>query len=201
MQSYDLSKLKVLIVDRQAAMRALLRQILHEFGVSHIFDADSVDEGFREFNHDVPDLILVDWCPEFDGLALVRRIRTGKDSLFPQAPIIMVTAYGETQRVFQALDAGMTEYLVKPVSPSLLYTRIVNAIENARPFIRSKVYTGPCRRRHALSFAGPERRRSGARAAGARANKPTPAAAPAPVATPVTAHEAAGEAAAQAEAA
>ena len=197
MQSYDLSKLKVLIVDRQAPMRVLLRQILREFGVGYIVEADSVDEGFREFNRVVPDLMLVDWCPEFDGLALVRRIRTGKDSLFPQAPIIMVTAYGETQRVFQALDAGMSEYLVKPVSPSLLYTRIVNAIENARPFIRSKAYTGPCRRRHALSFAGPERRRSGAKAAGAGTNKPTPA----PVATPVTTQEAAGEAARQAEAA
>ncbi|MBI3112964.1 MAG: response regulator, partial [Rhodospirillales bacterium] len=193
MKSYDLSKLTVLIVDRQPAMRALLCQILREFGVGHIvdFNAHCADEGFQEFNHVVPDLVLVDWCPEFDGLALVKRIRTSKESLFPQAPIIMVSAYGETQRVFQALDAGMTEYLVKPVSPSLLYTRIVNAIENARPFIRSKAYTGPCRRRHMLSFAGPERRRSGA-----RANKPMPAAAPAPVATPVAAHEAVGEAAA-----
>ncbi|MGH6661579.1 MAG: response regulator [Rhodospirillales bacterium] len=197
MQSYDLSKLKVLIVDSQPPMRMLLRQILREFGVGHIVEADSVDEGFREFNRVVPDLMLVDWCPEFDGLALVRRIRTGKESLFPQAPIIMVTAYGETQRVFQALDAGMTEYLVKPVSPSLLYTRIVNAIENARPFIRSKAYTGPCRRRHALSFAGPERRRSGAKAAGAGTNKPTPA----PVVAPAAAEAAGGEAAQRAKAA
>lgn len=187
-KSYDLSKLKVLIVDRQAPMRALLRQILREFGVGHVFEADSIDEGFREFNRLVPDLVMVDWCPEFDGLALVRRIRTGEQSPFPQAPIIMVTAYGETKCVFEALDAGMSEYLVKPVSPSLLYTRIANAIENARPFIRTNSYTGPCRRRHALPFAGPERRRCGA-------NKPTPAAASAPVVAPMVAPVAAQAAA------
>lgn len=172
MNKYDLSKLTVLIVDKQAPMRALLRDVLREFGVSRVFEAGTVDKGFEEFNAVRPDLVLVDWCPEFDGISLVRRIRTDADSAYPQVPIIMVSAYGETRHVYQALDAGMNEYLVKPVSPSLLYMRIASVIETPRPFIRITKYIGPCRRRHTLPHGGPDRRLAGAAAPAA---KPAPA--------------------------
>ncbi len=191
MKTYDLSKLTVLIIDKQQPMRTLLRQILREFGVGRIFDASTPEKGFEEFVYHCPDLVLVDWCPEFDGIGLLKRIRTDKNSPYPQVPVIMVSAYNETNRVFQARDAGMSEYVVKPVSPSLLYVRIVNVIENPRPFIRSENYVGPCRRRHKLPFAGKERRKE---AAAAKANvvakpaaKPERAPATAPAAEPATA--------------
>lgn len=176
--SYDLSKLTVLIVEKQRPMRALLRQMLRAFGISRIDDADTPEKGWEQFNHHAPDLVLVDWCPEFDGLGLVRRIRADSDSCYPQAPIIMVSAFGEANRVCEAADAGMNEYLVKPVSPSLLYTRIVAAIEHARPFVRARNYTGPCRRRHKLPFAGSDRRQTDAEtdAAAAMSGKSDPVA-------------------------
>ena len=170
--SYDLSKLTVLIVEKHAPVRSLLRQVLRVFGIGRVYDANTPEHGFEEFKYRAPDLVLVDWSPDFDGIGLVKRIRTDKESCFPQVPIILVTAFGETKRIYEALDAGMSEYLVKPVSANLLYLHIVNAIENARPFIRTETHTGPCRRRHKLPLAGKERRQSGAEAAGRGSDTP-----------------------------
>lgn len=159
MEKYDLSSLKVLITERQAPMRTLIRQVLREFGILDTFEAASPEDGFEVFNQETPDLVLCDWAPNFDGLSLLRNIRTRPDSIFPQAPVIMVTAYNETTHVYEALDSGMTEYLSKPLSARLLYTRFVSVIENKRRFIRADNFTGPDRRRRSGNkFGGGNRR-------------------------------------------
>lgn len=158
MKMYDLSQISVLIVEKHPPMRTMLRQILHEFGVGNVYDASSPELGFEEFNESEPDLVLVDWAPDFDGLSLVRDIRTHEDSIFPQAPVIMVTAYNESNHIFEALDAGMTEYLSKPVSAKLLYLRIASVIDNKRRFIRANGFIGPDRRRRDNLFGGDDRR-------------------------------------------
>ena len=104
------------------------------------------------------DLVLCDWAPDFDGLGLLRNIRNHPDSVYTQAPVIMVTAFNETSHVFKALDSGMTEYLSKPLSARLLYTRFVSVIENKRRFIRADNFIGPDRRRQGNKFDGNERR-------------------------------------------
>ncbi len=158
MNCYDLSKIRVLVVEKQAPMRTLLRQVLREFGVEKVDDAPTPEVGFERFNDTTPDLVLVDWAPDFDGLKLLQKIRTDEESVFPQVPVIMVTAFNETNHIFEALDAGMTEYMTKPISASLLYLRIVSVIENKRPFIRAGEFIGPDRRRHKGAFGGPDRR-------------------------------------------
>ncbi len=158
MNNYDLSKISVLIVEKQAPMRTLLRQVLREFGVKKIDDAPTPEGGYERFNETTPDLVLVDWAPDFDGLKLVQRIRTDEESVFPQVPVIMVSAFNETNYIFEALDAGMTEYMTKPISAKLLYLRIVSVIENKRPFIRAGKFIGPDRRRRKGIFGGPDRR-------------------------------------------
>jgi DNA-binding response OmpR family regulator len=161
MISYDLSCIKVLIVEKQAPMRSMLRQILHEFGVSEVFDAASPEDGFETFNQARPDLVLTDWAPDFDGLELVRKIRNDETSVFPHAAVIMVTAYSETDHIYEALDVGMTEFLSKPLSAKLLYLRIASVIENKRPFVRSAEFNGPDHRRKMKNISDPERRSSG----------------------------------------
>jgi len=158
MKTYNLSQLAVLIVEKHPPMRTMLRQVLYEFGVENIYDASTPELGFEVFNGHEPDLVLIDWTPDFDGLSLVRDIRTHDDSIFPQAPVIMVTAYNESNHIYEALDAGMTEYLSKPVSAKLLYLRIVSVIENKRRFIRAGGFIGPDRRRHDNAFGGNDRR-------------------------------------------
>ncbi len=88
-------------------------------------------------------------------------VRTGKDSPNPFVPIIMTTAYAEKQRVMEARDIGITEFIAKPLSAKTLMARITAVIEHPRPFVRSPRYFGPDRRRRQASdYTGPERRQS-----------------------------------------
>lgn len=70
--------------------------------------------------------------------------------------------HNEKQRVTAARDAGVTEFLAKPISAKALYQRVVNIVANPRPFIKTKVYFGPDRRRAINpNYIGPERRKGG----------------------------------------
>ena len=62
-------------------------------------------------------------------------------------PIIMLTGYADMQRVNAALNAGMTEFLRKPVTARDILLRLQAAILNARPFVTAGQYFGPDRRR------------------------------------------------------
>ena len=54
----------------------------------------------------------------------------------PYVPIIMLTGHSEKKRVIAARDAGVTEFLAKPISAKALYQRILNVVANPRPFIK-----------------------------------------------------------------
>jgi DNA-binding response OmpR family regulator len=60
----------------------------------------------------------------------------------------MLTGHSEKKRVIAARDAGVTEFLAKPISAKGLYQRILNVVANPRPFIKTKTYFGPDRRRN-----------------------------------------------------
>ena len=59
----------------------------------------------------------------------------------------------------KARDAGINEFIAKPVSVKTMMSRLVAVIEHPRPYVRTTVYFGPCRRRRsAEEYRGPERR-------------------------------------------
>jgi two-component system chemotaxis response regulator CheY len=75
----------------------------------------------------------------------------------------MLTGHTERTRVMKARDAGITEFLAKPISAKGLYQRVFSVVAHPRPFIRTACYFGPERRRTAnAKYVGPERRRGGA---------------------------------------
>ncbi len=158
MKNFDLTQLSVLVVDNHSPMRSMLRGVLRELGIKEVHDAATPETGFEEFNHKEPDIVLIDWAPGFDGIGLLNKIRTDANSNDPFAPVIMVTAHGEADRVIEARDAGMTEYLTKPVSAKGLYQRIASIVDSKRPFIRVSDFFGPDRRRKKESFGDNERR-------------------------------------------
>ncbi len=159
----DFKSLRFLVVDDNAHMRRILRTLLHGFGAREVYEAEDGAAGLEAFNHFVPDIVITDWAmPIFDGLELTQMIRQHGANANPYVPIIMMTGHSEKRRVTAARDAGITEFLAKPVSAKGLYERIVNVIVNPRPFIRTKTYFGPDRRRNAAStYTGPERRKGG----------------------------------------
>ena len=75
-------------------------------------------------------------------------------------PIVVVTANTEIRHVCHARDHGMTEYLAKPISATLIYQRICTVIERHRDFIKNRDFFGPDRRRRDGKWTGADRRRS-----------------------------------------
>ncbi len=159
MNIIDFSVLRTLIIDDNVHTRRMLRAILHGLGVRDIKEADDGATGLESFQTYSPDIILLDWVmPIFDGIEVTRMVRNVDSSPNPFIPIIMITAHAERHRVVTARDAGITEFLCKPLSAKALHDRIVNIVLNPRPFVRTKTYFGPDHRRNAsLSSAGAKR--------------------------------------------
>lgn len=141
-------------------MSAILRTILQGFGVRMIHecrDAETALQNLPELN---PDILLLDlFLAEMDGLELAQRIRNDDNGVNKYLPIILVTAHSERARVIQAINAGINEYLAKPVRPIDLFERIVSLVERPRRFVKAPDYFGPDRRRRQDSaYKGPWRR-------------------------------------------
>src|SRR6478609_3643183 len=159
----DFNRLRFLIIDDNAHMRRILRTLLHGFGTREVYEAEDGAAGLEGFTHYSPDIVITDWAmPIFDGLELTQMIRQPGANANPYVPIIMLTGHSEKRRVMIARDAGVTEFLAKPISAKALYQRILNVVANPRPFIKTASYFGPDRRRNASnSYVGPERRNGG----------------------------------------
>jgi CheY-like chemotaxis protein len=159
----DFNRLRFLVIDDNAHMRRILRTLLHGFGTREVYEAEDGAGALEAFTHYMPDIVLVDWVmPIFDGLELTQMIRQPGANANPYVPIIMLSAHSEKKRIVTARDAGVTEFLVKPISAKVLYERILNVVANPRPFIKTGSYFGPDRRRSVNpSYAGPERRKDG----------------------------------------
>ena len=71
--------------------------------------------------------------PIFDGLELTQMIRQPGANPNPYVPIIMLTGHSEKKRVVAARDAGVTEFLAKPISAKALYQRIINVVAQPAP--------------------------------------------------------------------
>lgn len=141
-------ELKIQVIDDQEYMRSVLGSILRAFSIRHVAEYADAATAFNELQTFDANLILTDWqMKPVDGLQLVHRIRTGKDSPNPFVPIVMVTGHNNVDKVMKARNAGANDFLVKPVSAKSVYLRIRSTMENPQPFVRSKTYFGPDRRR------------------------------------------------------
>ena len=159
----EFNKLRFLLVDDNPHMRRMLRTLLQGFGSREVYEAEDGAGGLDAFTQFTPDIVIIDWAmPIFDGLEFARLIRQPDTNASPFTPIIMLTGHSEKRRVTVARDAGVTEFLAKPISAKGLYQRILNVVANPRPFIKTKTYFGPDRRRNTSNtYIGPERRVGG----------------------------------------
>jgi len=154
-----LARLNVLVVDDNAAMRGTVRAILTAFGARVIYEAPNARRAMEVLQETPVDIIISDWkMPDMDGVAMVRKLRRSEPNAAAFTPVIMLTAYSERDRVAEARDAGVTEFLVKPISPDALYRRVQAVVNRPRPFVRTKVFFGPDRRRRDIALEGEDRR-------------------------------------------
>jgi two-component system chemotaxis response regulator CheY len=160
MGGYRFDRLKLLVVDDNAHMRKLVVTILQAFGISQISESADAERAWKILKETNPDVIILDWMLEgSSGLELAEMIRTSAASPNPFVPIVMLTGHTHIDRVRQARDAGINEFLAKPVSVKAILSRLTAVIEHPRPFVRTRTYFGPCRRRRGHDeYHGPERR-------------------------------------------
>lgn len=163
-QQIPFEDLRVLVVEDNAHMASVLRAILQGFGVRTVMEAREAASALDLCRHEKPHIALVDYeLGELTGLEFTRLVRTAEDSPNAKLPIILVTAHSERSRVFEAIDAGINEFVVKPVSATALYLRIRAVLDRPRPFIKTEDYFGPDRRRRDdISYRGEERRKTNA---------------------------------------
>lgn len=160
-EKVDFSGLRFLVVDDNQHVRRIIRTLLHGFGVREVYEAADGAAGLDAVQNFLPDFIITDWVmPLFDGLEFVQMIRQPDSPLNPYVPIIMLSAHSERHRVLQARDAGVNDFLCKPISAKALHQRITSILLNPKPFIKANSYFGPDRRRPnvASTYRGPERR-------------------------------------------
>jgi len=159
----DFNRLRFLVIEDSAHMRRILRTLLNGFGAREVYEAEDGASGLEAFTHFMPDIVIVDWVmPIFDGLELAQMIRQPGANANPYVPIIMLTGHSDKTRVMVARDAGITEFLAKPISAKSLYERILNVVAKPRPFVKTKTYFGPDRRRNVNpQYSGLERRKAG----------------------------------------
>ena len=118
----DLS-MKILIVDDFATMRRIMKNILKQIGFSNILEADDGTTAMEELKKTSVDLIISDWnMPKMTGLDLLKKVRD-TDGL-KEIPFLMVTAEAQKQNVIDAVQAGVTNYVVKPFTAEAISEKL-----------------------------------------------------------------------------
>jgi len=163
--------ISVLVADANTFSRNLIGEILRSLDVTNISSARSEDSAASFLIDSAPDIILLSWeeGDSFNGLNFVRKLRREKDRRVSRLPVVLITASLTRQMVMNGRDAGVDEFLAKPISPLAMRQRLEMVIETPRPFVDCSVFIGPCRRRkNPAEYYGAKRR------AGELEAEPTP---------------------------
>lgn len=122
-KSEGIEKLKILIVDDQQDVRAMLRSMLGELGITQIFEAADGKEAmtFTDAALDMIDIVICDWnMPKLSGIELLRQMR----SVTPNVPFLMITGRSDLDSVAEAKASGVSAYIRKPFSPAQLEVKL-----------------------------------------------------------------------------
>lgn len=163
MQAYDLSDVRVLVIDASFGTRQLVQRVLRTFNVHEFSVVNSGSEALTMIPLFRPDLVIVDTVTDdIDGFELTRLLRSPEVNDDPFISIVMMSGFATYECVKHGRDVGANEFLAKPWSPKSLYSKITAVIENPRNFVKSGGFFGPDRRRKESDhLAHPERRGEG----------------------------------------
>jgi CheY-like chemotaxis protein len=152
-QRSNWAKVNFMIIDDNAFMRTTLRRLLEYFGAQRFQEAPDGAEAFKIMQSWSPDIVLIDWeMSPLNGIEFTKMVRNSHRDSERFLPIILISGHSEQWRIAQARDAGVTEYLAKPVSAKSVMSRIRTIVEKPRPFIKAADYFGPDRRRRMRGY-------------------------------------------------
>lgn len=118
--------MKVLLVDDSGTMRSIQRRCLGKLGIENVVEAEDGAVALKLFESTAFDVVLTDWnMPNMDGLTLLQEIRKRNREI----PVVMITTEAERSRVVQAIQFGVSDYLVKPFTPDGLREKLEKWLE------------------------------------------------------------------------
>ncbi len=117
------SAIKVMVVDDQTSMRAMIRRALQDLGFKDIRDKPSAVEALAAIKSDRVHLVISDYnMPDMDGLQFLEAVRG--DATIGKTVFIMLTGSADKEVVQKAAALGVNNYVVKPFAPAALKEKI-----------------------------------------------------------------------------
>lgn len=111
----------VLVADDSGTMRKIIIRILQAIGIPNATEAKDGDEAVALFKRGGISLVLTDWnMPGKSGLEVIREIRSQDKTV----PIIMITTEAEKSRVLEAIQVGVSDYIIKPFEAESLRAKL-----------------------------------------------------------------------------
>ncbi len=113
----------VLIVDDASSMRRIIRGLLKELGFKHMREAENGQLAMDELKNKKADFVVSDWnMPVMTGIDLLRAIRA--DDVLKTIPVLMVTAEAKQENILEAVQAGVSNYIIKPFNAATLQEKL-----------------------------------------------------------------------------
>ena len=130
----ELARMKILVIDDEPVNVALLEEILAEAGYSRVESVTDSKLALSTCERFQPDLILLDlMMPPPDGFAILDSLRMQADETF--LPVVVLTADTNQETKRRALEAGATDFLLKPFDHTEVALRIRNLLKSRRAHV------------------------------------------------------------------
>lgn len=119
---YDLN-MKVLVVDDFSTMRRIVKNILRQIGFTNVIEADDGTTAWETINKEKVDFVVSDWnMPQMTGIELLRKVRSSEQ--YGELPFLMVTAEAQQENIIEAVQAKVSNYIVKPFTAETMKQKI-----------------------------------------------------------------------------
>ncbi len=122
--------MKILVVDDSRIMRSIIKNSIKSKNIADedIYDAEDGEAAIKIMDSVDIGILLVDWnMPKLNGLDLVKKVRAMEK--YKEIPIVMITSEAAKYNVMEALKAGVSDYIVKPISGSTLESKLSKYIQ------------------------------------------------------------------------
>jgi two-component system chemotaxis response regulator CheY len=115
--------MKILVVDDMVTMRRIVKNILKQLGFANVDEAENGQEALQKLRLDTYGFVVSDWnMPVMTGIDMLRAIRA--DEKLKTTPVLMVTAEAQQSNLIEAVQAGVSNYIVKPFTAETLQEKI-----------------------------------------------------------------------------